>query len=99
MSNKFGNIHTEETDAHGIKTVLHVEFGKPESSYLKFFDGDKELDNGTHHINGKKVVISVPSCHGEIRHEQLREMMAVKHSRHLHIEGESMLVAMAPVKQ
>ena len=89
MPNQFEDIHTEETDAHGIKTVLHVEFGKPESSYLKFFDPDgNELADGEHQVDGKKVEITRPTSHGEIKHQQLREMTDVKYSRCIRVEGD-----------
>ena len=93
-------IHTEKTDAHGIKTVTHVEFGNPGASYLKFFDPDgNELADGKHRIGDAEIVISVPSCHGTNKNPHLRKMMAVKTSRYLHVVGESMLVAIAPVRQ
>ena len=95
MPNQFEDIHTEKTDTHGIKTVLHVEFGKPGSSYLKFFGPDgEELADGEHQVDGKKVKITRPIRHGEIKHQQLREMMDVKGSRMLRVEGdEPQLVA------
>jgi len=82
-------IHTEKTDEHGIKTVLHVEFGKPESSYIKFFDPDgNELADGKHQVDGKEVEITVRTLDSEIRHEDLRELTNVKYSRILRVEGD-----------
>jgi len=42
----------------------------------------------TRSIQGKKVKITRPIRHGEIKHQQLREMMNVKGSRMLWVEGD-----------